>query len=54
MKPKEVNNSKRINKLFSGNPSKDFSPITNSWNEFKLDTLQHKAVLRVNKKFKNF
>jgi len=39
-----------INKLFSGNPSKDFSPITNSWNEFKLDTLQHKAVLRITEK----
>ena len=36
-----------INKLFSGNPSRDFSPITDSWQDFKLNTLQHKAVLRV-------
>jgi len=36
-----------INKLFSGVPSKDFSPMTSSWNEFKLDTLQHKSVLRI-------
>lgn len=36
-----------INKLFSGNPSRDFSPITDSWQEFKLNALQHKAVLRV-------
>jgi len=39
-----------INKLFSGNPSKDFSPLTNSWKDFKLDTLQHKAVLRITEK----
>lgn len=39
-----------INKLFSGNPSEDFSPITDSWQEFKLDTLQHKAVLRITEK----
>eukprot|EP00092_Neocalanus_flemingeri_P064060 GFUD01077632.1.p1 GENE.GFUD01077632.1~~GFUD01077632.1.p1 ORF type:complete len:532 (-),score=119.38 GFUD01077632.1:340-1935(-) len=39
-----------INKLFSGNPSEDFSPITDSWREFKLDTLQHKAVLRITEK----
>lgn len=39
-----------INKLFSGNPSEDFSPITDSWRKFKLDTLQHKAVLRITEK----
>merc|ERR1719186_937688 len=39
-----------ISKLFSGNPSEDFSPITDSWREFKLDTLQHKAVLRITEK----
>jgi len=39
-----------INKLFSGNPSEDFSPITDAWREFKLDTLQHKAVLRITEK----
>ena len=33
--------------MFDGIPSKDFSPITDSWKDFKLDTLQHKAVLRV-------
>ena len=36
-----------INKLFSGSPSRDFSPLTDSWQEFKLNALQHKAVLRV-------
>lgn len=39
-----------INKLFSGNPSRDFSPITDSWQEFKLNALQHKAVLRITEK----
>jgi len=39
-----------INKVFSGNPSEDFSPITDSWSQFKLDTLQHKAVLRITEK----
>ena len=33
--------------MFDGIPSKDFSPITDSWKDFKLDTLQHKAILRV-------
>ena len=36
-----------IRKMFSGNPSEDFSPITDSWQQLRLDTLQHKAVLRV-------
>ena len=36
-----------IRKMFSGNPSEDFSPITDSWEQLRLDTLQHKAVLRV-------
>jgi len=40
----------RIERLFSGNPSKDFSPITDSWSELKLDTLQHKAVIRLTEK----
>jgi len=39
-----------INKMFSGNPSEDFSPISDSWQELKLDTLQHKAVLRITEK----
>ena len=36
-----------INKLFSGKPSRDFEPLTSAWDQFKLDTLQHKAVLKV-------
>ena len=37
-----------IHKLFSGETSKDFSPLTSQWEDFVLDTLQHKAVLKVN------
>merc|ERR1712107_271433 len=33
-----------IHKLFSGETSKDFSPLTSQWEDFVLDTLQHKAV----------
>lgn len=36
-----------IHKLFSGETSKDFSPLTSQWEDFVLDTLQHKAVLKV-------
>ena len=36
-----------IKKMFNGKASKDFSPITNSWKDLRLDTLQHKAVLKV-------
>lgn len=39
-----------IKKMFSGNPSEDFSPITDSWQQLRLDTLQHKAVLRITEK----
>eukprot|EP00092_Neocalanus_flemingeri_P102983 GFUD01131729.1.p1 GENE.GFUD01131729.1~~GFUD01131729.1.p1 ORF type:complete len:527 (+),score=142.23 GFUD01131729.1:57-1637(+) len=39
-----------INKLFSGKPSQDFAPMTDAWSEFKLDTLQHKAVLKITEK----
>jgi len=39
-----------IRKMFSGNPSEDFSPITDSWEQLRLDTLQHKAVLRITEK----
>merc|ERR1719244_1936951 len=39
-----------IRKMFSGNPSEDFSPITDSWQQLRLDTLQHKAVLRITEK----
>ena len=37
-----------LKKLFSGQGSSDFSPLTPRWEEFKLDTLQHKTVLKVN------
>ena len=36
-----------IHKLFSGEANKDFSPLTSQWEDFVLDTLQHKAVLKV-------
>ena len=36
-----------IQKLFSGEANKDFSPLTSQWEDFVLDTLQHKAVLKV-------
>ena len=36
-----------IRRLFSGNSSRDFSPLTERWQEFMLDTLQHKAVIKV-------
>ena len=36
-----------IHKLFSGEANKDFSPLTSQWENFVLDTLQHKAVLKV-------
>ena len=36
-----------IHKLFSGESNKDFSPLTSQWQDFVLDTLQHKAVLKV-------
>jgi len=36
-----------IHKLFSGETSKDFSPLTSQWEDFVLDTLQHKAVLKI-------
>ena len=36
-----------LKKLFSGRGSPDFSALTPNWNEFKLDTLQHKTVLKV-------
>jgi len=39
-----------INKLFSGKPSRDFEPLTSAWDQFKLDTLQHKAVLKITEK----
>jgi len=39
-----------ITKLFSGQPSKDMSPLTDEWNNLKLDTLQHKAVLKITEK----
>jgi len=39
-----------LKKLFSGRGSPDFSALTPNWNEFKLDTLQHKTVLKVTEK----
>merc|ERR1712025_909286 len=39
-----------IHRLFSGQPSQDFSPLTDDWRELKLDTLQHKAVLKITEK----
>lgn len=33
-----------MEKLFSGQGSRDFAGITPEWNEFRLDTLQHKTV----------
>jgi hypothetical protein len=33
--------------MFSGNSSRDFSPLTDRWGDFVLDTLQHKAVIKV-------
>jgi len=39
-----------INKLFSGQPSQDMSPLTDEWSQLKLDTLQHKAVLKITEK----
>eukprot|EP00091_Calanus_sinicus_P023914 TRINITY_DN8321_c0_g1_i4.p1 TRINITY_DN8321_c0_g1~~TRINITY_DN8321_c0_g1_i4.p1 ORF type:complete len:474 (-),score=124.60 TRINITY_DN8321_c0_g1_i4:74-1495(-) len=39
-----------ISKLFSGKPSRDFEPLTEAWSELKLDTLQHKAVLKITEK----
>jgi len=39
-----------IHRLFSGQPSQDFSPLTDDWKELKLDTLQHKAVLKITEK----
>jgi len=39
-----------IHKLFSGKASRDFEPMTEAWSQFKLDTLQHKAVLRITEK----
>jgi len=39
-----------INRLFSGQPSQDFSPLTDDWDQLKLDTLQHKAVLKITEK----
>jgi len=36
-----------IHKLFSGETNKDFSPLTSQWEDFVLDTLQHKAVLKI-------
>jgi len=39
-----------INKLFSGDPSQDMSPLTDDWSQLKLDTLQHKAVLKITEK----
>lgn len=39
-----------ISKLFSGKPSPDFEPLTEDWSELKLDTLQHKAVLKITEK----
>lgn len=39
-----------IHKLFSGNSSSDFSPLTDEWRQFSLDTLQHKAVLKITEK----
>jgi len=39
-----------IHKVFSGNSSRDFSPFTEAWDRFSLDTLQHKAVLKITEK----
>jgi len=39
-----------IHKLFSGTASRDFSPLTEQWPDFILDTLQHKAVLKITEK----
>merc|ERR1719483_1880230 len=39
-----------IHKLFSGRPSRDFSSLTDDWQDLKLDTLQHKAVLKITEK----
>jgi len=39
-----------LKKLFSGRGSSDFAPLTPKWNEFKVDTLQHKTVLKVTEK----
>jgi len=47
---KEVLADIGIKKLFSGKPTQDFEPMTSAWNEFKLDTLQHKAVLKITEK----
>jgi len=39
-----------ISSLFSGKPSRDFEPLTDGWKELKMDTLQHKAVLKITEK----
>jgi len=39
-----------IHSLFSGNASRDFLPLTEQWQDFVLDTLQHKAVLKITEK----
>ena len=43
----KISLSSGIHKLFSGETNKDFSPLTSQWEDFVLDTLQHKAVLKV-------
>merc|ERR1719427_141064 len=39
-----------MEKLFSGQGSRDFAGITPQWNEFSLNTLQHKTVLKITEK----
>ncbi|XP_023328503.1 serpin B4 isoform X2 [Eurytemora carolleeae] len=39
-----------LKKLFSGRGSLDFSPLTPRWDQFKLDTLQHKTILKITEK----
>jgi len=39
-----------LKKLFSGRGSRDFSPLTDQWDKFKMDTLQHKTVLKITEK----
>jgi len=39
-----------LEKLFSGRGNPDFSPLTPKWDEFSIDTLQHKTVLKITEK----
>lgn len=47
---KESLESLGITRMFSGRPHHDFSMITADWRNFKMDTLQHKAVIKITEK----